>query len=65
VITPVDQRFMEEAELYRLRFSCEACAYFDAESGRCGNGYPNADHRWRSLKLTPHVVFCKEFELGQ
>ncbi|MDX2054945.1 MAG: hypothetical protein SFV15_21260 [Polyangiaceae bacterium] len=64
MITPVDPRFLVEARAFALKFSCEACAYFDEGTGGCGNGYPNVEHRNAELESAPHVVFCKEFELG-
>ncbi|HLV19501.1 MAG TPA: hypothetical protein VKZ49_01415 [Polyangiaceae bacterium] len=59
----VDETLKREARDFRLRFSCEACAYFEPDDGGCSNGYPNQDHRSGDLERAAHVIFCKEFEL--
>lgn len=64
MITPVDPRFLKEAQLYHLRFTCEVCAHFDVDSERCGNGYPNGEHRSQALGSATQIVFCKDFELA-
>jgi hypothetical protein len=58
-------RFLEEAERYRLAFTCEECAHFDPESEACAIRYPTADHRRDRVMGAPdgeRVFFCKMFE---
>jgi len=62
--TPVDQRFLEEARAFALRFGCEDCAYFEPEHELCGNGYPTAPHAHVDLEARRHLEFCKEFEFA-
>jgi hypothetical protein len=64
VISRVDAALRFESQQFGLRFGCEDCAYHDAETGRCGNGYPNEPHRDVDLERAASVVFCKEFELA-
>ncbi|HNS98558.1 MAG TPA: hypothetical protein PKL73_16515 [Polyangiaceae bacterium] len=62
MIQSVDERLRREAKLYRFRFTCECCAWFDGEN--CSHTYPNEDHKKIDLDQVDHVVFCKEFELA-
>ncbi|PKN32074.1 MAG: hypothetical protein CVU63_20640 [Deltaproteobacteria bacterium HGW-Deltaproteobacteria-20] len=64
MILPVDERLRQEAERYRLRFTCESCAWFDAEGGTCSHAYPNEAHKGIDLNVADRVAFCKEFELA-
>jgi len=64
VITTVDDRLRSEARRYGLRFTCESCAWFDAEGGACSHAYPNEAHRAIDLDRVVEVSFCKEFELA-
>ncbi len=64
MITRVDARLLREAETYRLRFGCEACAHFDSDTERCASGYPNEAHKGIRLDLVQTLSFCKEFELA-
>lgn len=61
--TPVDEQLRLEVARYRLRFTCEACAHFDAEGLRCGHGYPVEPHCRVDLERRSSLEFCKEFEL--
>lgn len=61
--TTVDKRLVEEAERYRLRLFCEDCAHFEPTSERCGEGFPNREHRRVPLPLVHEICFCKSFEL--
>ena len=62
---PQDARFREQAEKFRLRFTCEHCALFDERRETCAHGYPTAEHR-DAHYADPDalLVFCKHFELG-
>ena len=60
--TPVDERLRSEAERYRLRFTCEACAHFDGKDA-CAHGYPTEPHLAVNLAESTLLEFCKEFEL--
>ena len=64
MITQVDDRLRREARRYGLRFTCEACAWFDEEGGRCSHAYPIEPHRGIDLDRVVEVPFCKEFELA-
>ena len=64
MILPVDERLRQEAARYRLRFTCESCAWFDAEGGTCSHAYPNEAHKGIDLNVAERVAFCKEFELA-
>lgn len=59
--TLIDQRLRTEAERFRLRFSCEHCAHFDEDAGKCAEGYPNEEHTDGSLR-GEQVLFCKLWE---
>jgi hypothetical protein len=63
MLSIVDAAFRKEASEYRFRFGCEACAHFDPEARRCGNGYPIEPHLETDLERVKEVLFCKEFEL--
>ncbi len=60
----VDERLLDEVERFRLRYSCEACVHFEVAGGRCGEGFPNQEHRQRPLQLGAGLYFCKAFELA-
>lgn len=62
--SPVDDTLLKQTEQYRLCHCCERCVYFDPDSGACSEGYPNQEHRQRSLEGQAFVVFCKRFELA-
>lgn len=56
--------FLEERLRYALRHTCEDCVHYDPCSAECVHGYPNAEHREKSLDDEgAELVFCKEFEL--
>lgn len=59
--TLVDDRFREEARRFKLRFTCDSCAYFAPEREACSEGYPTAEHRSDDLQRA-EIVFCKLFE---
>ncbi len=64
-ITP---KFLEQIEKYRLQFSCDECANFDAERGECLYNYPTVPHRRdfvnaKGQKGPKKFIFCREFEL--
>ncbi len=57
-------QFESDRARFRLRFTCEQCAYFHVDSERCTHGYPNAEHRDAYYQAgAGALVFCKEFEL--
>ncbi len=68
--TLVDRRLVQEVDRFGLRYACESCCYFAADSQlaeaeqRCALGYPNHEHRAARLELGRELVFCKEFELA-
>jgi hypothetical protein len=58
-----------QAARFALKFACEDCVHFAAETAACAHGYPTAPHRSRPLAPRPGadllpIVFCKEFELA-
>ncbi len=58
-----DGRFADEAERFRLVFTCEDCAHFEPRAEVCGHGYPNEEHRRaRYERGAALIVFCKEWE---
>ncbi len=59
--TPVDERLRDEAELFRLRHTCDDCVHFSET--RCVHGYPTAPHRL-PIAHSSEILFCKEFELA-
>jgi hypothetical protein len=60
-----DERFREQRERFRLRFTCEHCVLFDDQRESCAHGYPIQEHREaRYLDPSATIVFCKHFELG-
>jgi hypothetical protein len=63
VKTVVDDRLLEEAERFALRFACEDCAHFDGGGERCLHAFPTAPHRRALLRPGSVLSFCKEFEL--
>jgi len=64
VKTQVDERLVDEAARFGLRFACEDCAHFAADEGECAHGYPTAPHRRALLRSGGVVTFCKEFDLS-
>ena len=59
-----NEHFWNEEKTYRLKYTCEACAFFDRPTGQCAHGWPNAEHREEWYRGRPDwIVFCKEFEL--
>ena len=62
--TRVDGELRDEAKRFRLRFACEDCAHYAAETDGCANGYPNVAHRRIALSDVTELEFCKEFELA-
>lgn len=64
MITEVDEQLLAEAEQFRLRHGCEACAHFDPEHHACGNGFPTEPHRAIELDRARSLAFCKDFELA-
>jgi hypothetical protein len=60
-----DQRFREQRERFRLRFTCEHCALFDDVKETCAHGFPTTEHRDAHYRdPAAPLVFCKHFELG-
>lgn len=59
-----DERFLTEARVYQLRFTCEHCVHFVEATRGCGEGFPNADHLEKPLVVGSEMVFCKSFELA-
>lgn len=58
-------QFREEAERYRLAFTCEACLHFCPERATCAIQYPPDPHRAEraaSLADGERLYFCKMFE---
>lgn len=62
MITVVDESLVAEAKRYRLLYTCESCAMFNPETGKCSLEYPNHEHRTAPLQVGGQLVFCKEFE---
>lgn len=65
---PWTPQFDVERQVYRLRFTCDDCAHFDAASGACRHEWPNEPHRSErplveGALASGAVDFCKEFEL--
>jgi hypothetical protein len=61
---PQDERFRQERARFNLRFTCEDCAHFDPERGRCTHGYPTGGHRLaRYDDPSAALLFCKDFTL--
>ena len=57
--------FWKEQEAFRLRYTCESCAFYDAPAGRCAHEWPNREHLEEWYRVRPsRIVFCKEFELA-
>jgi hypothetical protein len=61
--TLVDQSLRDEADRYRLRFTCGNCANYDAERRSCVFEYPIESHEHVDLERVTHLYFCKSFEL--
>jgi hypothetical protein len=60
---PVDERLRDEIRRFRLAFTCQRCAVFDAEAQGCSHGYPSDEHRDTELDGRSELTFCKHFEL--
>jgi hypothetical protein len=58
---PIDERFIEDAERFQLRFTCVDCLLDLGDDG-CAHEWPNQEHVLAPA-LGEVVVFCKEFEL--
>jgi hypothetical protein len=54
-------QILREIEAFRLRYTCDDCAHFDARAERCAHGYPLGERK-RVLREGHEIVFCKEFE---
>jgi hypothetical protein len=59
--TRVTLQILREIEAFRLRYTCDDCAHFDARGERCAHGYPLGERK-RALHVDDEIVFCKEFE---
>jgi hypothetical protein len=60
-----DERFRQQRQEFKLRFTCEHCALFDEQRESCAHGYPTTEHREaRYTDPDAQVVFCKHFELA-
>jgi hypothetical protein len=59
--TPVTLRFLEEAQQFALRYTCDDCALFVGKE--CAHGYPPGERSARVLRIGDEIVFCKEFEV--
>ena len=57
----VEERLVEEAERFSLRFACDHCAYFLEAPPRCAHGYP-LGARADALREGREIEFCKEWE---
>ncbi len=63
--TPIDARFVAEAQEFSLRATCWDCVHCEASTGACSLSYPTEDHRLFPAKGEgAEFVFCKAFELG-
>jgi len=60
----VGPELLREAERFRFRFTCEACAHFAPDTERCAHEYPNEAHHRVDLDNREVIEFCKEFELA-
>ncbi len=60
--TKVTPQLLAQSQQFSLRFACQDCAYFEADSRTCSEGYPNHEHLDARL-VEPEVLFCKLFEL--
>lgn len=59
-----DRKFFDQAKKYSLVHTCEYCAYFNTEEGKCVHKYPNEVHRSHYYESFPKwIVPCKDFEL--
>ena len=57
--------FREEAEAFRLDFTCEACGNWMPDQDACSILYPHEPHRAdfvASRKDGDRIYFCKMFE---
>jgi len=65
VRTKVTLRLVDEAEHFGLRYACDDCAHFIADSAstaaRCAHGYPLGE-RLGGLREGREIEFCKEWE---
>lgn len=64
MILPIDALLRREVEAHRLRFTCETCAHFDEEAGRCSLGFPHRDHLRATFDDGTAIAFCKAYELA-
>ena len=61
---PSDETFEEQRRVYRLRFTCEHCAFFHEPTGSCVHDFPNEEHRQAYYDSAYEwIVFCKDFDL--
>jgi hypothetical protein len=61
---PPSDAFRAQRAHFNLRFNCEDCALFDADTETCAHGFPTEEHR-QSYYDDPGslIVFCKDFDL--
>ena len=64
MIHTVDEQAASEIRRCSSAFTCERCVQLEPISERCPSGYPNEDHRARSLSVGSRLVFCKELKLA-
>lgn len=62
---PQDQLFRDEQAQFLLKWNCEDCALFNAQTLECIHAYPTHRHR-KSRYADPaaDLLFCKDFELA-
>jgi len=67
---PLTEQLRHEAAAYRLRSSCQHCAFYEPDSGRCKHGWPNElQRRWPldapddSGNEPTDIGICTAFEL--
>ena len=59
-------RFVDEAERFALRYTCEDCGHFDLVRQRCHHEWPTDQHRRLpdpASAIGGELWFCKEFEV--
>lgn len=59
-----DRQFLDEQQRFLLRSSCASCVYFEPDTRRCSEGYPNEEHVTVPARVGDVVCFCKSFELA-
>ena len=64
MIHTVDEQLAAEIRRCSLVFTCERGVQLEPIPERGSSGYPNEDHRARSLSAGSRLVFCEEFELA-